>query len=112
MKKIVKYLPKKYQTYSTFEFLSLLKNCNQQGMLASLDVDSLFANVPVEQTTEIIPHHAYNHPTMLPPPIPQDIMKKLLLICTTKTPFKNYNQRNLAAEGRRINGLSSRSHFC
>ena len=89
---IVKYLPKKYQTDSTFEFLSLLKNCNQQGMLASLDVDSLFTNVPVEQTIEIILHHAYNHPTMPPPPMPQDIMKKLLLICTTKTPFKNYNE--------------------
>ena len=36
---IVKYLPKKYQTDSTFEFLSLLKNCNQQGMIASLNVD-------------------------------------------------------------------------
>ena len=89
---IVKYLPKKYQTDSTFEFLSLLKNCNQQGMLASLNVNSLFTNVPVEQTIEIILHHAYNHPTMPPPPMPQDIMKKLLLICTTKTPFKNYNE--------------------
>ena len=53
---IVKYLPKKYQRDSTFKFLSLLKNCNQQGMLLSLDDDSLFANVPVEQTTEIILH--------------------------------------------------------
>ena len=51
---VVKYLPKQYQVGSTYEFLTLLKDNQHPGMLASLDVDNLFTNVPVSDTIDII----------------------------------------------------------
>jgi len=57
--------------------------------LASLDVESLFTNVPVEQTIDIIINNVYNNPNKLPPSIPAEDMRKLLVICTTRTPFSD-----------------------
>ena len=53
-------------------------------MIASLDVES-----PVMDTIDIILNNTYEHSTMAPPRIPRNIMKHLLKICTTKTPFRN-----------------------
>lgn len=58
-----------------------------QQML-SLDVESLFTNVPVEDTINIIIEAAYNHPTVAPPQYPPEVLRKLLKICTTETPFQ------------------------
>ena len=87
---IVKYMPKQYQTDSTYDFLSILCGCNRQGMPASLHVKSLFSNVPVEETVDIILHNCYEH-VSLPPTKPRLALKELLLTCTTKTPFRSYN---------------------
>ena len=55
--------------------------------MASLDVESLFTNVPVQETIEIITEYVYNHPDIEPPKITIENFKKLLLICTTECPF-------------------------
>ena len=60
-----------------------------QKMLASLDVESLFTNIPVNETIEIIIHEVYNHPDIAPPNMPRESLKNLLYICTTKTPFSS-----------------------
>jgi len=87
---IVKYMPKFHMVDSTYEFLSLLRGCQPNtGMLASLDVNSLFTNVPVNETIEIIIETIYNHSTLIAPHIPAQEMRELLLICTTRTPFRN-----------------------
>ena len=86
---IVKYLPKRYQADSTYEFLSVLRNCPQVGMLASLDAESLFTNVPVADTIDIILKNTYEHNTMEPPKISRSTMERLLKICTTRTPFRS-----------------------
>jgi hypothetical protein len=86
---IVKYMPKKFMVESTYEFLSILKTCEHNGTLASLDVESLFTNVPVHQTIDIILQNVYNHPDLAPPLIPRPLLKQLLEICTTKTPFRS-----------------------
>ena len=86
---ISKYIPHKYTAKSTYEFLSILKNKRTDGILASLDVESLFTNVPVGQIIDIIINNVYHHATLPPPDIPASILKELLTICTTKTPFKN-----------------------
>ena len=49
----------------------------------SLDVESLFINVLVKETIDIIINNIYNN-SSLPKP---NIFFKLLLICTTKVPF-------------------------
>ena len=84
------YMPIKYMIESTFEFLTLIKNRTpQNSILASLDVESLFSNVPVLQTIDIILDNVYRNNSKPPPvSISETIMKELLLICTTKSPFK------------------------
>ena len=55
--------------------------------MSSLDVESLFTNVPINATINRILRHVYNHPALREPKIPQTIMKQLLEICTMKCPF-------------------------
>lgn len=85
---IIKYLPKKYMIESTFEFLSMLKGNSPDGVLASLDVESLFTNVPVTETINIIIENVYKNEHLRPPSIPEKTMKEILSICTTKSPFR------------------------
>jgi len=89
---IVKYMPRKYSVKSSYEFLSLLRSKHPgDNILASLDVENLFTNVPVQETIDIIIHNVYNHGTLQPPTIPADILRQLLFICTTRTPFRSVN---------------------
>lgn len=53
----------------------------------SLDIENLFANVPVDQTIGIILNSIYTN-NSIPPP---SILKKLLHTCTTKVPFYDHN---------------------
>ena len=88
---IIKYLPKKYQVDSTYEFLTILNDNHSNGMLASIDAENLFSNVPVNGTIDIILQHVYESTTEDPPKIPKHSMEALLRICTTRTPFRNLN---------------------
>jgi len=86
------YIPRKYSIKSSYEFLQLLNGHNpSSGILASLDVESLFTNVPVNATIDIIIKCVYENDTMTPPALPADVMRKLLTICTTKTPFHDHH---------------------
>jgi hypothetical protein len=86
-------MPNKYSVNSTDEFLTLLKSSSYPNntLLASLDVESLFTNVPVMQTIEIILNYVYRNSNLAPPAIPEKSMKELLILCTTKAPFRNIN---------------------
>lgn len=88
---ITKYLPRRYTVKSSYEFATLLKGKTPRGILTSLDVESLFTNVPVKETIKIILENVYHHPELPPPDLPPTVLETLLLICTTKTPFKNIN---------------------
>ena len=59
-------------------------------MLASIDVESLFTNVPVLETIQIILDRVYdNRDSDLPPlQLHRGILEKLLLACTTESPFR------------------------
>ena len=61
---------------STYEFIDIVKTVRTPKLLASLDVESLFTNVPVMDTIEIIIDNVYNNPTKSPPNIPQEILKQ------------------------------------
>lgn len=89
---------------STDEFINILQANPTHGLLASLDVESLFTSVPVHDTIDIILQYAYENPNMSPPNIRKDIMKELLLQCTTQTPFRHvdggiYKQREGVSMG-------------
>ena len=89
---ITKYMPQKRVVNSTNEFIELCKSAEvTPKFLASLDVESLFTNVPVTDTINIILDNVYNHPTIKAPDIPKKIMKEMMNICTTQCPFRNHD---------------------
>jgi len=90
-KLISPYMKKQYMVESTFEFMEIAKTIRSPKLLASLDVENLFTNVPVFETIEIILKSVYDHDTITAPSIPKEMLKKLLIICTTMTPFKAPN---------------------
>ena len=83
------YIPKNYLLQSTNDFIDLLHSSPCQGSIASLDVESLFTNVPIDETIDIILNYSYNHPSIKPPKIPPTLLKQLLEICTKEAPFKS-----------------------
>ena len=86
-----KYLPAKHTISSTDEFTDLAGTVKQNGVLASLGVENLITNVPVNTMVEIILDFAYNNEKLAPPSIPKDRMNTLLATCTTETPFTHPN---------------------
>ena len=86
---ITPYVPGAYMLESTNQFIDLLNSSECLGLTASLDVESLFTNVPIDDTIEIIIHNVYNHPTLHAPKISQNILKQLLQLCTKELPFKS-----------------------
>ena len=88
-KLIKKYLPQGKMLKSSTEFVELLHGNQYSGNLFSLDVESLFTNVPVHRTINIILDRVYHHPTISAPVIPKHTLRDSLLICTTEVPFKD-----------------------
>ena len=70
------------------QLMNLFRLVNMPKMLASLDVENIFTNVPVEETIEIMIDKVYNHHPILPPNVLRDSLRNLLFISTTKTHFK------------------------
>jgi len=83
------YVPANHSLSSTNEFLEILAAAKPQpnSILASLDVESLFTNVPVDTTIQFILDRVYrcnDTPTL---DIPEDKLRELLEICTKEAPF-------------------------
>ena len=95
------YIYSKYMVKSTDEFFLRIQNINvsPNQSIGSLDVTSLFTNVPVNDTINIILQRSYGHPTLPPPPIDPDDLKTLLQVCTQETPFNHKNQQYLQIDG-------------
>ena len=64
----------------------MINKPNIDTKIASLDVESLFTNVPVKDTIDIILNKIYNS-DINPLDIPRNLLKKLLEICTMEAPF-------------------------
>ena len=95
------FIDQSYMLKSADEFLLALENLRitSNQMVVSLDVDSLFSNVPVEPTIDIIINKAYNHSSLPPPVLQREDLRQLLKICTQQTPFKFNNQTYLQTDG-------------
>ena len=83
------YVPGTYSLRSSDEFIDLLREKEKRGLLASLDVCSLFTNVPVERTIDILMEYAFRNSELAPPEIPEHTMRAMLRLCTTKAPFRS-----------------------
>ena len=82
-------MPRDHSVDSTQEFISLIKTMKPNNIIASLDVVSLFTNVPLNDTIDIILNYVYrnSNPELPPPMLSEEAMKKILKICTTRSPF-------------------------
>ena len=83
------YIPSKYILKSTDDFLTLIRDSAPEGVLASLDVESLFTNVPVGTTIDIVCDYMYRGQDTVPPNIDEKYMRELLVACTTEAPFRH-----------------------
>ena len=59
-------------------------------MLASLDVENLFSNVPVKETIGIFVNNICNNPSLTPLKIKPNILSALLLTGTTEVSFYDH----------------------
>ena len=101
------------------EFLDLLRAKKPQGSIASIDVESLFTNVPVDETIKIILEEVYDkRSNNLPPPkLPRAVLEKLLHACTTECPFRGpdgklYVQKEGVAMGSPLGPLFANFYMC
>ena len=95
------FINRRHMVNSTDEFFLNIQNIivgpNQE--IVSLDVTSLFTNVPVDETVDIIIEKCYNHPTLPPPAIDANDLRVLLAICTQETPFQYENSQYIQRDG-------------
>ena len=85
---ITPYISHNYIIKSTKELIEILKTHKpNKGIIFSLDVENLFTNVPVLETINIIINNIYHHPMLPPLKINSNILRKILLLCTTEVPF-------------------------
>ncbi|XP_066982641.1 uncharacterized protein [Macrobrachium rosenbergii] len=76
---------------SSAEFLDALRSVPTGGCIASLDVEFLFTNIPVDKTIEMIADRVYRDPQTRPLSIPKHTLRSLLELCTKKAPFINHH---------------------
>ena len=81
------YIPSKYRVQSSSDFLRIVRSSTPEGTIASLDVESLFTNVPVEETIGMICDRVYRDNSTPSLSIPEDALRDLLRLCTMKAPF-------------------------
>ena len=95
------YMDTNHSLKSADEFLLAIHNrkLDSNQILTSLDVETLFTNVPVEPTIKIILDRVYNHPSLPPPCIEKDDLENLLKICTQETPFRFKDQIFIQSDG-------------
>ncbi|XP_050707848.1 uncharacterized protein LOC126993063 [Eriocheir sinensis] len=101
---ITPFTPASFSLKSTTEFLDLLKTTRPSNIMASMDVESLFTNVPVHETTDLICQRIYHLEDEEPLNIPEASLRLLLQACTKEVPFygpdgKMYVQRDGVAMG-------------
>lgn len=85
---IAPYIPKTHSVRSAEDFVDILRVNSPKGVLASLDVTSLFTNVPVERTITIILDYVYTSTDVAAPKLPRSILESLLRACTMEVPFR------------------------
>ena len=81
------FIPQKHCIQSPTEFLETIRSTPSDKIIASLDVESLFTNVPVDETINLILDRVYRNDDTPTLNIPEEALKSLLEICTKRAPF-------------------------
>ena len=99
----------------TFHFVSMLDGKNHRHFMASLDVDSLFTNIPLEETIDIVTKGVYGSKRKVKGIWKQDF-KDLLLLSTKGTVFyfdgSYYRQRDGVAMGSPLGPALANAFLC
>ena len=111
------YLPSGYSLRSVDEFLDILRTRQPNGTLASIDVESLFTNVPLEATIPIILRMVYENPKVAPLQLSRNILEQMLKACTTESPFRGpdgqlYRQKDGVAMGSPLGPIFANFYMC
>ena len=77
-------IPNTYSIASTNEFLEGLKNVifDPKDQIVSFDVVSLFTNIPLAETIDIVVESLYSETSKIVPPVDKKVFKRLLQIAT------------------------------
>ena len=77
-------IPTRFMLNSTHEFIDKISTFSLSGNenMVSFDVTSLFTNVPLIHTVDIIIDRIYSSNAVITPNIPEKIFRKMLLLCT------------------------------
>ncbi|XP_069175113.1 uncharacterized protein [Procambarus clarkii] len=83
------YVPCALSLKSPKEFVDILRGARTTGIRASLDVESLFTNVPVDQTIRMMMDRVYRDSVCTPLDIPESMsmLRKSLQACNKDAPF-------------------------
>ena len=89
-----------YTLESTKEFINRIKGTKapEGYVMISFDVVSLFTNVPLQRTIDIILHKIYTE-KKITTKIPRNKMKELLLLCTQEVPFTFNGESYMQVDG-------------
>ena len=95
-------IPKKYMLNSTQDFLYKINDFPLKGYehMVSYDVVSLFTNVPLLETIDIVIKYVYGGNSITTPPFGKDVFRKMLLLCSQS--YSMYNDDLY----QQINGVS------
>ncbi|XP_068250232.1 uncharacterized protein [Palaemon carinicauda] len=89
---LTQYVPDCYCVASSAEFLQRIKDARGEGVIASMDVESLFTNVPVDETIDLIADRVYKDETTPDLNIPEQALLTLFAICTERAPFTTHRR--------------------
>ncbi|XP_076062481.1 uncharacterized protein LOC143037809 [Oratosquilla oratoria] len=79
------FVPASFSLKSSEEFLDILKTARPSNIMASMDVESLFTNVSINETIDFICHCLYHPEHKIA--IPENTLRLLLQACTKEVPF-------------------------
>ena len=112
---ITPYIPQSNVLKSATEFVDIIQSHSPGHDIASLDVESLFTNVPVDETIKIMLRRVYQSEKE-PPPIPEKTMEAMLNACTKEAPFTShrnelFRQRDGVAMGSPLGVLFANAYM-
>jgi len=77
-------IPNRYMLKSTSDFLDKINSFSLTGdeFMVSYDVVSLFTNVPLKETVDIVTNLVYGENSISTPPFDKTVFRKLLFKCS------------------------------
>ncbi|XP_076044756.1 uncharacterized protein LOC143027361 [Oratosquilla oratoria] len=91
------FIPSSFSLKSTKEFFYIIKTTRPLGIIASMDVESLFTHVPINDTVNFICNRLYRSDE-IQFPIPEVILRQLLQACTKEVPFYGPEKKKMCVQ--------------